>query len=94
MRYLVILPLAALTLMAGCASGPAEARVDDKPAARPIPENQPQAGGSLAQTAQFTYWKKVPGTNLHEPYITDTPLTKEEQEKLGIVPPAHEAAAK
>lgn len=91
MRYIAILPLAALALIAGCSTGQ-EARVEDKPVARPIPENQPQVGGSLAQTAQFTYWRKVPGTNLHEPYTTDRPLTKEEQEKLGIVPPAHEAA--
>lgn len=91
MRILAALPLAALALLAGCSTGEPAAPVDGNTPA-PLPEKQEQLGGSAAQSAQFTYWRKVPGTNLHEPYITDRPLTREERDKLGIVPPAHEAA--
>jgi hypothetical protein len=55
------------------------------------------AGCSLPQTDQYTYWRRQPGTNLYEPYTSDHPLTKDEQDQLNVVPvkpaPAQEPEA-
>ena len=41
----------------------------------------------LPQTSQYTYWQRIEGTNVYKEYLSDHPLSAEEQRKLGIVAP-------
>ncbi len=42
----------------------------------------------LPQSSSYTYWQRVEGTNVYKEYISERPLTAEEQRNLGIVAPA------
>lgn len=39
----------------------------------------------LPQEAQYTYWKRVPGTNTYEQLTTDHALSADEKAQHGIV---------
>lgn len=84
-----LLPLAAgALLLAGCSATRMDATASAVGGTVAHPVNAVVNGvAPLPQERQYTYWKKTPGTNLHEPYVTDHPLSAEEQKQLGIIPP-------
>lgn len=86
-----LLPFAAAALLAGCSSPSVDATASAVGGAIAKPFNAVVNNTApLPQDTTYTYWRKVPGTNLHEPYTSDHPLTRDEQEKLGILPPPAE----
>lgn len=67
-------------LLAGCGSA-SDAPTDPVSAAA-------NAALPLPRQSQYTYWRRIEGTKLYEAFTSDHPLTAEEQQKLGIVPPS------
>lgn len=78
-----ILPIAALALslhLAGCGAA-------SDPATDPV-SAAVNATMPLPIRSQYTYWQRVEGTNVYKEYVSDRPLSAEEQKQLGIVAPA------
>lgn len=85
----LLLPLALLPVLSGCSDGSAgrAAEAIASPVTAPI-NAAVNNTAPLPQESQYTYWRKQPGTNLVEPYVTDHPLSEAEKQELGILPPA------
>ena len=78
MTYARLTPLVLLALAAaGCSQS------GNDPASKAVNATMP-----LPQEAQYTYWKRVPGTNTYEEVRSDHALSAEEKQKLGIEDPA------
>lgn len=96
MNTVRLIPLAALAALfaAGCSSQSVDTTAEAIASPITAPVNAAVNNTMpLPQNAQYTYWRRLPDTNLYEPYTSDHPLTKTEQENLGIVPPGPAAKA-
>jgi len=91
-RLAALLVPAAGLILAACSAGSAERTAEAIASPITAPTNALiNNTAPLPQEAQYTYWRRQPGTNLFEPYVSDHPLSAEEQDKLGIVPASQAA---